>query len=192
MINKITSRKLNIGSGEFLKEGYINVDFYSNTPPDISHNLDQFPYPFEDNSFDLIEADHVLEHLTNVFGVMREIHRIAAPGAWVRLRVPHFSRGFTHADHKRGFDVTFPYYFNPKFLAGYQNFEFELVRTRLTWFSQPYMKKSVMPPAVVFIGQALGMVINFFANLSPWACSRIWCFWVGGFEEIEYTFQTVK
>ena len=192
MAQDITSRKLNIGSGEFPKPGYVNVDYFSNTPPDVSHNLDQFPYPFEDNSFEIIEADHVLEHLQHVFDVMRELHRISAPGGMVRIRVPHFSRGFTHADHKRGFDVTFPYYFNPKFLPGYQNFEFKLTKTRLTWFSQPYMKKSIMPHILVYTGMVLGAVINFFANLSPWACSRIWCFWVGGFEEVEFVFQTVK
>ena len=192
MTNKPTPRKLNIGSGEFPKEGYVNVDFYSNTPPDVTHNLDQFPYPFEDNSFDLLEADHVLEHLQHVFGVMHELHRVSNTGGIVRIRVPHFSRGFTHADHKRGFDVTFPYYFNPKFAPGYQNFEFKLVKIRLIWFSQPYMKRSVMPPTLLFFGQILGSVIDFFANLSPWACSRIWCFWVGGFEEIEYVFRTVK
>ena len=42
---------------------------------------------------------------------MREIHRITKPGGTVRIWVPHFSRGFTHAEHKSGFDVTFPYYF---------------------------------------------------------------------------------
>ena len=27
------------------------------------------------------------------------------------VKVPHFSRGFTHPDHKRGFDVSFPLFF---------------------------------------------------------------------------------
>ncbi len=63
---------------------------------------------------------------------------------------------------------------------------------RLTWFAQPYMKKSVMSASLVFLGQALGIVIDLFANLSPWLCSRIWCYWVGGFEEIEFIFQVNK
>ena len=28
-------KKLNIGSGEFLKEGFINIDYYSVTKPDV-------------------------------------------------------------------------------------------------------------------------------------------------------------
>lgn len=190
--NKLTSHKLNLGSGEFLKEGFVNVDYYSNSTPDISHDLNQTPYPFEDNYFELVEADHVLEHLMDPFRVMGEIYRICAPGAIIHIRVPHFSRGFTHADHKRGFDVTFPYYFNPKFLPGYQRIPLELVKMRLTWFAQPYMKRSVMPTPLVWIGQGIGMVIDLFANLSPWLCSRLWCYWVGGFEEIEYVFRVNK
>ena len=107
--------KLNIGSGEFLKEGFINVDFYSVTKPDVTHDLSKFPYPFEDDYFDWIESDHCLEHLSNPFLVMKEIHRISKNNATIIIRVPHFSRGFTHAEHKAGFDVTFPYYFKKNF-----------------------------------------------------------------------------
>jgi SAM-dependent methyltransferase len=192
MANTQTSRKLNLGSGQFLKEGFINVDYYSTSTPDILHDLNQIPYPFEDNYFELVEADHVLEHLADPFKVMGELRRICVPGATIHIRVPHFSRGFTHADHKRGFDVTFPYYFNPKFLPGYQRIQLELVKMRLTWFAQPYMKKSILPVPLVFLGQTVGVAIDFFANLSPWLCSRLWCYWVGGFEEIEFIFRVNK
>src|SRR5688572_11002464 len=102
--------KLNLGSGEFKKEGFLNVDYYSVSEPDLRHDLTSMPYPFGDNHFDWIESDHCLEHLPEPFRIMREIHRIGKPGATVIIRVPHFSRGFTHAEHKAGFDVTFPYY----------------------------------------------------------------------------------
>jgi len=187
-----TSRELNLGSGQFLKEGFVNVDYFSNSTPDVSHDLNQIPYPFEDDYFELVEADHVLEHLTDPFKVMGELRRICSSGAAIHIRVPHFSRGFTHADHKRGFDVTFPYYFNPKFLPGYQRVSLELVKMRLTWFAQPYMKKSVLPTPLVYLGQVIGIIIDFFANLSPWLCSRLWCYWVGGFEEIEFVFRVKK
>ena len=192
MENVRSSHKLNLGCGEFPKTGFVNVDFFSNSKPDVSHDLNQIPYPFEDDYFELIEADHLLEHLTDPFGVMGELRRICAPQGLIHIRVPHFSRGFTHADHKRGFDVTFPYYFNPKFLPGYQRIPLELVKMRLTWFAQPYMKKSVLPAPLVLLGQIAGMVIDFFANLSPWLCSRLWCYWVGGFEEIEFIFRVKK
>ncbi len=192
MSSQNQNRKLNLGSGEFPKQGYINVDYYSISEPDIRHNLELFPYPFADNNFDVIEADHILEHLNNPFQVMGELYRIGADGATISIRVPHFSRGFTHSDHKRGFDVTFPYYFNPGFVGGYQQVPLKLVSMHFRWFAQPYLKKIFLPAPLFYIGTVVGAVIDFFANISPWVCSRLWCYWVGGFEEIEFVFQVDK
>ncbi|MCX8472834.1 MAG: hypothetical protein ORN85_04210, partial [Sediminibacterium sp.] len=45
-----------------------------------------------------------------------------------------------------------------------------------------------VPKIIVFFMRIFNFIINFFANLSPFLCSRLWCFWVGGFEEIEFVF----
>ncbi len=185
-------RKLNLGSGEYPKEGYVNVDFFSISEPDVRHNLEVIPYPFEDDYFETIEADHVLEHLNHPFQVMKELYRISMPGGTIHIRVPHFSRGFTHCDHKRGFDVTFPYYFDPNFKGGYQNISLKLISMKFRWFAQPYLKKKTLPPSIYYIAKAFGGFVDLLANLSPWLCSRIWCFWVGGFEEIEFIFRVEK
>ena len=185
-------KKLNLGSGEFRKEGYVNNDYYSVSKPDILHNLNDFPYPFNDNEFNLIEADHVLEHLENPFTVMRELHRISVDNALLKIKVPHFSRGLTHAEHKRGFDVSFPLYFSPTFKGGYQGITFDLVIMKLKWFSQPDLKITNLTKPVFYLARLFGLIIDFFANLSPYFCSRIWCFWVGGFEEIEFVFRVKK
>jgi len=180
--------KLNLGSGEFLKEGFINVDFYSVTKPDVSHDLSKFPYPFEDNYFDWVESDHCLEHLPNPFAVMKEIHRITKPGATIIINVPHFSRGFSHSEHKAGFDVTFPYYFRKDFKGGYQGVEFQCKKIRLRWFAQLYLKKDVLPAPAYYAAFVFGKWCDLWANLSPNICSRLWCYWVGGFEQIEFEF----
>src|SRR5262249_15957622 len=101
----LDSRKLNLGCGMFKKPGFVNVDYWDRAAPEVVHDLNQFPYPFEANAFSLVEADHVLEHLHDPFGAMAEIHRILEDGGQLNVRVPHFSRGMTHSDHKRGFDV---------------------------------------------------------------------------------------
>ena len=98
-------KMLNLGCGQFPKPGYINLDLDPNSKADLIHDLRQFPYPFEDESFSRIEASHLLEHLSDPFLVMKEIHRIVKPGGIVDIRVPHFSRGMTHAEHKSGFDL---------------------------------------------------------------------------------------
>ena len=185
-------RKLNLGCGEYKKPGFINVDHAVATKPDVVSDLNAFPYPFSDQSFQVIEADHVLEHLNDPFRAMRELHRMLAIDGTLMVRVPHFSRGFTHPEHKRGFDVSFPYYFDAAVWAWYTQAALQLERMRLTWFAQPYMKKRVLSPYAYYFGLALGRIIDVFANLSPFFCSRLWCFWVGGFEEIEFRFVRKK
>jgi SAM-dependent methyltransferase len=181
------SDKLNLGCGAFRKEGYVNVDASDLVGVDVRHDLDRFPYPFSDAQFSTVEADHIMEHLHDVFGAMREVHRILEDGGRLVMRVPHFTRGMTHPDHKRGFDVSFPYYFQPSFRGGYAGVHFELETVRLRWFAQPYLKRTVLNPLVYRTAALFGAVIDMAANVSPMACSRVWAFWVGGFEEIEFT-----
>ncbi|HYM80070.1 MAG TPA: methyltransferase domain-containing protein [Candidatus Limnocylindria bacterium] len=178
--------KVNLGSGEFPKPGYVNVDFYSLADPDIKHDLNVFPWPFATDAIDELEADHVLEHLEDPFAIMTEIHRVVRHGGRVSIRVPHFSRGFTHPDHKRGFNVSLPLFFDPGFQGGYAGVPFELKQLRLHWFAQPYLKKVSLPGTMYWFGVGLGSVCDFFANFSPYFCSRVWCYLVGGFDEIHF------
>ena len=180
------AQRLNLGCGRFPKPGFVNVDWVDAPGVDVVHDLADLPYPFEDASFDQIEADHVIEHLPEVFRVMAEIHRLLRPGGRAVLRVPHFSRGFSHPEHKRGFDATFPYYFDPEFPGGYTGTHFECESVRFRWFAQPYLKKTVLPMPLYAVGRSVGAVIDRFANASPLVCSRLWCYYVGGFEEIEF------
>lgn len=183
-------RKLNLGCGEDFKEGWVNVDFHGHVNIDVQHDLNAFPYPFEDASFDHILASHVLEHLDRPFVVMKELHRILKPGGTLTVKVPHFSRGFSHAEHKAGFDVTFPKYFDPTFTkSGYFGVPFTLERMELHYIAffhlLPYMGVGKL---TIGLMRGVNAVVSFFANLSPLFCSRIWCYWVGGFEEIEFRF----
>lgn len=186
---KLKSDKLNLGCSIFKKQDFINLDISREKNPDIVHNLDDFPYPFEDNSFSRIEADHVLEHLQDPFGAMKEIHRILKPGGILIIKTPHFSRGFTHPDHKRGFDVSFPLYFNKKYSAFFTGISFQLISMKLKWFAQPYMKKITLSKLEYYLGLIFGNVVDSLANLSPHLCSRVGCFLVGGFEELKFIFK---
>jgi SAM-dependent methyltransferase len=181
--------RINLGCGRFPKPGYHNVDWVEGPGVDAVVDLSNLPLPFPSDTFDEVSADHVLEHLPNAFGTMREIHRVLRPGGRAVIRVPHFSRGMTHAEHERGFDVTFPYYFRPDFQGGYTGTEFETESVRLRWFAQPYLKKTVLSPRTFRVASAVGKVIDVAANLDPLVCSRLWCFAVGGFDEVEFVFR---
>ena len=184
------STKLNLGAGAERKEGYINVDWQSITKPDVQLDLNALPYPFADNSFELVEAFHVLEHLDRPFAVMTEIRRILKPGGKLHVKVPHFSRGLTHAEHAHGFDVTFPNYFDNRCLRwGYFGVDYKLEKMALHWMAFFHLMPSMgLSPVVISLLKGANAIISFAANLSPALCSRIWCFWVGGFEEIEFVF----
>jgi SAM-dependent methyltransferase len=181
-------RWLNLGSGHFPREDCINVDISPLVESDVVHDLDAFPYPFEPGQFERIFASHVLEHLSDPFAAMREWHRLLAGGGELHIKVPHFSRGFTHPEHKRGFDVSFPLFFNPRMTPWYVGTPFDLKRMRLRWNAQPYLKAYVLAPPLVLLARSAGVVIDAVANCSPTVFSRLFCFWVGGFEEIEYDF----
>ena len=181
--------KLNLGCGYFKKEGFINLDISKLCEPDILHDLDVIPYPFNNNYFELIESDHVLEHLSNPFEVMKEFHRILKPGGILKINVPHFSRALSHPQHKSGFDVTFPSYFNDKFLGGFTGVKFIKKKAKLHWFAQKYLMKKILPLWLYIILSCLGFCLDLLAMISPMFCSRIWCFWVGGFYEIEFVFE---
>ena len=185
----LRSGRLNLGCGRFPKPGFVNVDWVAAPGVDVVHDLTVLPYPFEAETFDRIEADHVIEHLSEVFRVMAELHRLLRPGGVLVMRVPHFSRGFSHPEHKRGFDATFPYYFDPSFPGGYTGTHFECDSVRMRWFAQPYLKKTVLSPPLYAVGRSVGAVVDRFANASPLVCSRLWCYYVGGFEEIEFVMR---
>ena len=103
-------RKLNFGCGGKIfkkSEGWINVDLKKEKGVDKSFNFEEFPYPFEKNTFDYILADNVLEHLDNIPKVMSELYRICKPNAIIEIRVPYYnhSGAYNDATHKHYFNV---------------------------------------------------------------------------------------
>jgi len=54
------------------------VDIDEDAEPDVVHDLDEFPYPFDENEFDTCWLIHVLEHLKNPNQALEEAKRIAS------------------------------------------------------------------------------------------------------------------
>ena len=86
-------RKLNMGCGFKKLDDHWNVDISSRCNPDEVLDLEQFPWPYEDNFFERIHADNILEHLgqdPKVFTkVMQEMYRVSADQAEWYINVPH-------------------------------------------------------------------------------------------------------
>ncbi|PJZ61808.1 class I SAM-dependent methyltransferase [Leptospira adleri] len=106
---------LDVGCGNKKRAGAIGIDFNSRTQADVIHDLNSFPYPFEDSYFNEIYIDNCLEHLDDVMKVMEEIYRICKPGGSVKVIVPYFRSlwAFTDPTHKHFFGVNSFTYFDP-------------------------------------------------------------------------------
>ncbi|WP_186647712.1 class I SAM-dependent methyltransferase [Fluviispira vulneris] len=108
-------KKLDLGCGNSKKEGYIGVDSLSLKNVDIIHNLDRYPYPFDENEIDEIIMDNVLEHLSDPVKVLEEIYRISKNGANIIISVPYFRSVYAYIDptHRNFFSSFWFDYFDP-------------------------------------------------------------------------------
>jgi SAM-dependent methyltransferase len=174
--------KLNLGCGNKKVPGYINVDNNPNCKPDVIVDLDGGLTQFQDDSMDEIRAEHVLEHVDDLLLVLNEMYRVSKDGAiWV-IQVPHFSYGFVHPFHKRGFSYgTFDWLFSKSSPEHYGNLGLSVMEIRFNYtrFQSRFIRLVVAP-------------INIIANLHKGLCERVWCYWVGGFEEIQYKIRVDK
>ncbi len=91
-------RVLDLGCGSKKWPGAVGLDISSDTAADVVHDLEAFPYPLEDDSFDVVLMQDVIEHIGDLYGLMGEVHRVARPAARVLLRTPHFSSLLAYGD----------------------------------------------------------------------------------------------
>ena len=85
--------KLNLGCGDKILPGYINVDVAASRAgkrPDVLCDLHALT-PFEDNSAEEILSVHVVEHFWRweVVGVLKEWIRVLKPGGLMILECPN-------------------------------------------------------------------------------------------------------
>lgn len=89
---------LDVGCGSAKFPGATGLDISSDTAADVVHDLDTFPYPFADDSFDQILMQDVIEHVAEPLRVVGELARISRPGGRIHLRTPHFSSVLAYGD----------------------------------------------------------------------------------------------
>jgi SAM-dependent methyltransferase len=124
---------LDLGCGSKKYPGAVGVDLSADTDADVVHDLDVVPYPFEDDAFDQILLQDVIEHVSEPYAVMRELHRIGRPGARVHLRTPHFSSVLAYGDptHRHAFSAAAVHALAEPGFAHYTPVRFRVVRVRL-------------------------------------------------------------
>ena len=75
---------------------YLTGDLES---PIADIHFDLHEIPLEDNRFDVVFCNHVMEHVKDPLQCMREIYRVMKPGGWAIMQVPQdMSREITYED----------------------------------------------------------------------------------------------
>jgi SAM-dependent methyltransferase len=105
--------KVNIGCGGKPRDGFVNVDQHPLSGVDIVHDLDIYPWPFDDQSVQHVLAEHVYEHVKDPIGFVLECWRVLDSGGLLTVTCPHWTsqNAFTDPTHVRFVtDQTFDYW----------------------------------------------------------------------------------
>ena len=117
-------KRLNLGCGTDIKQGYVNVDIRVNFGVDKVINLNKVPWKFKDGEFDEVYAKDILEHLGKLTKteIIEELARITKTGSAVIIRVPCATHYWALASlqHAHSF---FTNSFEPSFAQQYFNVE---------------------------------------------------------------------
>ena len=118
-------RILDLGCGIQKINGSVGLDNVSIPGVDIVHDLLDFPYPIENESYDKIYLRHVIEHfyLDDFEKILIECLRILTHDGILQITVPHaFSiSAFTDPTHKRFFTFGSGHFWDKKHHKSYYN-----------------------------------------------------------------------
>lgn len=105
--------RVSLACGQNKPEGFIGVDIAATDGVDIVHDLESFPWPFDDDSVDEAQIIHYLEHVEDQIGFMNELHRVMKPGAKCFIVSPYYTsvRCWQDPTHRKAIsECTFLYY----------------------------------------------------------------------------------
>lgn len=80
--------KIDIGCGSAKELGYLGIDCISYPGVDLVCDINK-GIPLPDNTAEFIMASRVLPYVSNLFAVMKEIHRISIHKAVVCILAPY-------------------------------------------------------------------------------------------------------
>jgi len=106
-------KKLDLGCGANKKFGFLGVDISPDVDADFIHDLNIYPYPFEDNSVFEIFTSHFIEHVKSIEKFMDECWRMLVPMGMITIVAPYYSsvRAWQDPTHVRPIsEMTFLYY----------------------------------------------------------------------------------
>lgn len=141
----IGEKNLNIGCGKNIEPDFVNLDLRGEVDviQDLEYGLP--PDRFGKNSWDLVFASHVMEHITNFVPLIRDIHSILKPGGHLIAITPYCSSddAWDPPDHVRAFSENTWHYFNRDLYKGdhagsyWSDIDFDLDVVLINLISRP-------------------------------------------------------
>lgn len=117
---------LHLGCGDDYRDGEHNVDAVASVGPDEQVDLDEIPWPWPDESFRLIRAYHVFEHLNDIEAALGECIRVLQPGGKIDLRLPAGVNADADPDHTWGTSGRPWTWQTPEFYTGKRHWDSDL------------------------------------------------------------------
>jgi ubiquinone/menaquinone biosynthesis C-methylase UbiE len=118
----------------------IGVDIFEFNGVDIVADINKGMSFFDDNSIDIIESYHFMEHLNDLSFFMSEAYRVLKIGGIIKGKVPHYANPYFYSDptHRQYLGLyTFSYfqknknYFKRSVPTFYNNIDFEILKVDL-------------------------------------------------------------
>ena len=174
---------LDLGCGNQKIPGAVGIDINPETKADIIHDLNQFPYPFEESTFDEIYVDNVLEHLVDVMKVMEELHRISKPHGIIIIKVPYFRSRYASIDptHKHFFTVESFTYFDPSHIHHtLYNYSRSLFKINRRCFNEDFHSENLLKKCITSLcNRHPEFYEHYFSHLLP-------------LDELSFYLETIK
>ena len=123
--------KLNMGCGTDILAGYVNADSIELLGVSVLSDFSK-RFPFKDDSFSVVNAVNVIEHLPDTVRVMEEIWRVSGAGAKIHIKVPHYksSNAFKDPTHRSFFTEDSFEYFDSGKISWYSKAKFKVAKVR--------------------------------------------------------------
>ena len=189
--------KIDLGCGEHKTEGLLGIDIVQRPNVDIVHDLSLFPYPFEDNSVEFIQAHHVLEHVPDFIKTVEELCRICKDNSIIEVRCPHascFPTVWADPTHKRALvKNSFIHWSNEaKHIYGFKGeLIVDEVRLHFCLYQGIRNGKQTTSNTMRRLGKFIDRVVNS-SSMVQNIFERFLSGYIGGFEEVYFKLRVVK
>jgi SAM-dependent methyltransferase len=148
---------LDLGCGPAKLPGAIGMDIARLAGVDVIGNIER-GLPFGNDTFDVVYASNLMEHIRDLTGLMREIHRVLKKGGILMVATPYClsHKAFQDPTHVRFFSLdTFEYFCREQNVAPSWYFDFSFQRVR--------RKALVFRTMTIIYNPIFGLLVN----LSP-------------------------